>query len=823
MRQLDITIASAYWLAPGSICVLLDKNWDLETLPTFKLNDPSLSSKLCRVRRMPSSDLAQYTMYQDKGSSIQFQLDPKKYPHLNFHCDSVSVVGTFNNWGHDSEHAVGIGTAGFELSSVAPHNPEALFKIELDKSTLGLNENALEFKFKTQSGYWVNPITSAPNLSRDTDGNVNYVFTAKASGSHAFLLNLDQERGMDRPVSIALEGTDFTPIQPGLTFFDLKTQLPLGAIIEPNDSTTFRLFAPRAASVAVETQMFLDQAPTRYALKLSHDQLTWELNLKQNLTGFFYSFFVDGHNDSKSTLFNSQIPLLDPYAKATVGPKGPGIIIDSNSEPTHESPTRFHPPHWHDLSILECHVRDLTEGIKGLSRKGFKGISEYLDSNDNYLSTIGANAIELLPIQQFDSLDAESYHWGYMTNNYFSPCRWYASSSEALDQNDTFKEMVDQFHNKGKALILDVVYNHVGEPAHLAHVDKAYYFHLTEDGHFENWSGCGNTLNCSSAMTKRLIIDSLSHLIRHYDVDGFRFDLAELIEVPVLKEIASALKAIKPSVILIAEPWSFRGEIKRDLRLAGFMFWNDAFREFSKDYVLGHSDIGSLAYFIRGSTQYLAAWPSQSVNYIESHDDRCWIDKITENENYDGSEPTEMDIKRTHLAAALMYCSLGTPMLASGVDFLKSKYGFQNSYQRGDLNALDYLKIADRRTTHNYFKSWIQFRQSGWGDCLRLNEIPSDTYVRVFRSENTHHSSAVIQFNADLSNGSKQVMLMLNPHLEESVLPLGNPLEKDWKSIATIDSFDFSGIEVPIPQDSHNKIYLAPMSLVLCVRPAWNG
>ena len=58
---------------------------------------------------MPSSDLAQYTMYQDKGSSIQFQLDPKKYPHLNFHCDPVSVVGTFNNWGHDSEHTVSKG------------------------------------------------------------------------------------------------------------------------------------------------------------------------------------------------------------------------------------------------------------------------------------------------------------------------------------------------------------------------------------------------------------------------------------------------------------------------------------------------------------------------------------------------------------------------------------------------------------------------------------------------------------------------------------------------------------------------------------------
>lgn len=813
MRNLEIDIVSAYWLAPGALCILLNKNWDLKTLPNFKLNDPSL--KLCRLRRMPSADLAHFTMYQDKGSTIQFQLDPKKYPHLNFHSDPVSVVGSFNDWGQASNNEL------FELSSTAPHNPEALFTIELPKPQLGLNEHPVAFKFKTRSGYWVHPLSSAPNRFSDSVGNTNYQLCPQTSGAHAFLVNLENERGMHRPLSISMDEVDYTAVQPGLSFFDLQTHLPLGAIVESDDSTSFRLFAPRASSVSVATQLFLDQEPVRHELTLSHDQLTWELNLKEDLTGFFYSFYVDGHNDHSSTLFNGQIPLLDPYAKATAGPNGPGIIVNQSSEFPKES--SFIPPHWHDLSILEAHVRDLTERIDYPSSKGFKAVAQYLDSSDNYLLTIGANAIELLPIQQFDSTDPETYHWGYMTNNFFSPCKWYASDDDGLDQNDTFKEMVAQFHDKGKAVILDVVYNHVGEPAHLAHIDKAYYFHLDNDGHFENWSGCGNTLKCSSAMSQRLIIDSLTHLIQHYDVDGFRFDLAELIEVHVLKKIASALKAIKPSIILIAEPWSFRGEIKRDLRLAGFMFWNDEFREFAKHYVLGKSDIGSLAYFIRGSTQHLAAWPSQSVNYVESHDDRCWIDKITENEAHNGSEPTERDILRTHLAAALIYCSLGTPMLASGLDFLKSKQGFQNSYQRGDLNALDYSRISEHRNTHNYFKSWIQFRQSGWGDCLRLHAMPSTSYIRIARSKNTDHSSAVIQFNADLSNGSKQIMLMLNPHLEASEIPLGNRLENDWKIIATIDHFNFSGIDFQIPQDIHNNIHLAPLSLLLCVRPAWNG
>ncbi len=813
MSDLDLHIASAYWMAPGSLCVLLNKNWDLETQPTFKLNDPSLT--LCRLRSMPSSDLAQFTSYQDKGASIQFQINPKKYPHLNFHSDPVAVVGSFNDWGDNSN------LESFELSSTAPHNPEALLKIELKKSELGQLSNPIHFKFKTHSGYWLNPLASAPNLHKDEASNTNYTIDPQTNGAHAFLLNLESERGMDRSLSVTLNDTHFTPIKPGLSFFDLKTPLALGAIIESDRSTSFRLFAPRASRVFVETQLSTDQKPNRHELKLNHDQLTWELNIQQDLSGFYYSFYVEGQNDPSTTLFNSSVAILDPYAKATVGPKGPGIIIDDSLEAPIDNP--FHPPHWHDLSILECHVRDLTDRVDTIPSKGFEAVSSYLNTKDNYLLTIGANAIELLPIQQFDSQDAAAYHWGYMTNNYFSPCAWYASGKDTLDQNERFKQMVADFHTKGKSVILDVVYNHVGEPAHLAHIDKAYYFQLTEDGHFENLSGCGNTLRCTSAMTKRLIIDSLTHLIQKYDVDGFRFDLAELIEVQVLKEIERALKAIKPSLILIAEPWSFRGEIKRDLRLAGFMFWNDEFREFAKDYVLAKSNIDSLSYFIQGSTQYLAAWPSQSVNYIESHDDRCWIDKIAENENHDGSIPTPNDIKRTHLAIALLYASLGTPMLASGLDFLKSKKGIQNTYQRGDLNSLDYTKITEHRSSHNYVKSWIQFRQSGWGDCLRLNELPSTSYIRIARSENAEQSSAAIRINADLSNGSKQLLLLLNPHLENSTIPLDQKLEKDWKIIASIDRFNFSGIDETIDQDLSNKVHLPPLSLFLCVRPAWNG
>ena len=827
MSGLKLHIDSAYWITPGCACILLSDNWNFEALPTFKLNDPTL--EILRLRRMPPSDLAYFTAYERIDETIQFILDPNRHPHVDFHKDPVSVVGEFNNWGDCPNRA------DFELISDAPHSNKALFTKAISTKELNNHSESIEFKFVTRSEHWINPLSSAPNLKKDARGNLNYCLDPNCNGRHAFLFNLDGHRGLDRPLSVSLDQEIYTPILPGLSFYDLKTDLPLGVIIESDQSTTFRLFAPRASKVSVEIQATLDQAPIRHSMYLMYDQLTWEVNIQNDLTGFFYNFFVDGYNDSISTLFDGNLSILDPYAKATVGPKGPGIIL--NQQITDPIETSFHPPYWHDLSILECHIKDLTANIpsehntnaqssshqENPNNGTFASISKYLHSKDNYLLTLGVNAIELLPIQQFDSPNQESYHWGYMTNNYFSPCAWYTDTQDTFNPNQSFKQMVEDFHHYEKAVILDVVYNHVGEPAHLARIDKAYYFYLTDTGEFENWSGCGNTIRSESAMSKRLIIDSLIHLVQTYDVDGFRFDLAELIGIEVLKEIEKALKAVKPSIILIAEPWSFRGEIKADLHYAGFMFWNDEFREFAHQYVLGKSHIDSLAYFIKGCTNYLAAWPSQSINYIASHDDRTWIDKITENSDYQGQDPTENDIKRTHMAASLMFFSIGTPMVTEGLDFLKSKYGEKDTYLRGDINALDYTAINIHRNTHNYFQNWIQFRQSPWGDCLRLEDIPSPHYMRIFRSEQIEHSSAVILLNADQSKGAKQILLMINPHQEHSDISLGHTLADDWKAIASIDQFNFSGIETPINFRKQDHVNLPSMSLLLCVRPAWNG
>src|SRR5690606_15958679 len=188
------------------------------------------------------------------------------------------------------------------------------------------------------------------------------------------------------------------------------------------------------------------------------------------------------------------------------------------------------------------------------------------------------------------------------------------------------QEMVEAFHRNGIAVILDVVYNHVGEPNHLFRIDKLYYFETNGDGSLTNWSGCGNDLRPGAAMSRRLVIDSLVHLVTMYGVDGFRFDLAELLGVELLREIEVALKRVRPDIILIAEPWSFRGHIAGALRDTGYTSWNDGYRNFLRDYVRGSGARDAAAYFLRGSPWHFARWPAQTVNYTESHDDRTWID-----------------------------------------------------------------------------------------------------------------------------------------------------------------------------------------------------
>jgi pullulanase/glycogen debranching enzyme len=805
-------IQAAYWIRPGQACVLLSRNWKRNTLPPITLQGKDL--QLQNLRPMDPEEIGRFTGYYESQDSIIFCLNPERYPHIDFDQDPVRAAGPFNDWGRSAD------AASYELTEASPPNGKPFYQVKVPRHQVVKAGKKMTFKFVTRSWHWLTPLRCAANLAEDKSGNLNYVLNVSRSGRHAFTFDLKSGRGMDQAAQVVWNAETPTPIRPGLFFYDLESRYKCGLTFA-NDAATFRLFAPRATRVCIEIFQTLENPqPQRYDLSLSNDQVTWEVAVSGYLHGWFYRYFIDGPDDGCTTHFDFTQAVLDPYAQATAGPEGPGIILDpqktAKPNPPHD------PPPWQDLSILECHVRDLTQKapieLNETERLGFAGVTRLLEQDASYVRTLGVNTLEFQPIQQFDSTDRDTYHWGYMTNAYFAPCAWYGTAPSKASQNHEFSEMVRTCHDQDLSVIIDVVYNHVGEPPNLLYIDKAYYFHLDETGEHINWSGCGNTLRAESAMARRLIIESLCHLVETYGVDGFRFDLAELISIEVLKEIGDALRTLKPSIILIAEPWSFRGSIQWDTRMAGYSFWNDGFREFAREYVLGHSNGGALAYYAKGCLDHMAAWPSQSINYVESHDDRCWLDQITEHSDHNGTHPTHNDILRSHMMAALLYTSIGIPLLSCGQDFMRSKGGLNNTYQRGDVNALNYQRIQSYGRTHDYFKQWIAFRQSALAKVLRLNQNPGEAYLRCFNCDQSDASATALLFNADRSQGSTQILLALNPHFEAHKIHLYDVDGDHWRALADIENFNVHGILDERLQRDERSIYLGPMNLGLWVR-----
>ena len=651
------------------------------------------------------------------------------------------------------------------------------------------------FKFVTDEHLWLGLPDDAPNAARE-GGNANRLLDAARTGRHLWRF------GLGRAVDLAerwtlVSGADRVQLIPEDFFYDLRTDLPLGALTAAED-TVFRLFAPRARSVTlcVCADLAAQDAAHRFPLArrtaagdASGDAAVWEVILDQNMAGWYYWYLIDGVRDG-SRRFDPAVRVLDPYALATVDRGGPGIVLDRGWIGAGDR--AFATPDWQDLVIAEAHVRDLTANAPVPAtpeeRRGFTGLRRWVESPDFYLHRLGVNCVELQPVQEFDNATPEEYHWGYMTNNFFAPESSYALAPAEASGVRELQALVAAFHRRGMAVLLDVVYNHVGLPAHLLQIDRLYYFEQDAAGELANWSGCGNDLRARAAMARRLIIDSCTHLIEAYGVDGFRFDLAELLGVEALREIERALKQVKPDVILIAEPWSFRGHIAGVLRDTGWASWNDGYRDFLREYVVGRGPAERLEYYLRGSPWYYAKWPAQTVNYVESHDDRTWIDVITENPDHNGFVPTENDRRRTHLMAAVLFMSLGIPMVAAGQDFLRSKQGVNNTYQRGDLNALDYHLLEHRRGSHEYFAAWIAFRRGERGRLLRHFTRPGERFFEFFTAAAGAGPLAVI-YNADGSAGPVRLLFAVNPTIAPASIPLGRSAAGSWRQLADQERF----------------------------------
>lgn len=680
---------------------------------------------------------------------ITFVFDEKNYGLTLAPGDRVTIAGNFNGW--DSSGGSGrwvlnrpAGGGLFELTT------------QLGGLRAPQGENDLLFKFVVNGSRWLPPPQGALNAASDGKGNVNLKIDPALAGGTSLKVVTEHPIDLSKSYVIVVEGLIerpvWFPVTPGKIFDQLKSEKPLGAILDrENDCTTYRLFAPRASSAhlclydtpqyEVHKPAYKKLAPReRYAMWQDPADGVWEISVLGLDVGAYYSFNVDGPTGNGEG-FNGLAQIGDAYARAAAHSMNNTIVIDADE--TNRwwngwTDQDYVTPAPQDLVIYEMHVRDLTihpsSGVQPELAGTYEGLiaSEGKGTAIDHIKNLGATTVEIMPLAEFSNEDG-GFNWGYAPVFYFAPEASYARAPLAGSQYFEFKRLVNELHRRGLGVVLDVVFNHVGSPNLFTLLDKKYFFRLNPDYTFSNFSGCGNDVKSEAPMMRRLIVDNIVYWMKEFHVDGFRFDLAELIDLDTLMEVRDAARAINTNVVLISEPWSFRGENKHQLKGTGWSAWNNDFRYSSKDFVMGRRNREWLQKNIMGSVDTWAANPLQPINYLESHDDMALADELCTRPDRDGRSLQEIDVAANRLAATILFTSLGIPMITEGQEFIRSKRGIQNTYDKGDeVNAIRW-DDRDRPAAAQalaYYTGLIHLRQSDAGRTFRVTAKPPANYYQ---------------------------------------------------------------------------------------------
>ena len=563
------------------------------------------------------------------------------------------------------------------------------------------------------------------------------------------------------------------PVRPGI--YDLNGATPLqngvNFTIHTCGGTSCELLLFHRAQ---EEPFAVLPFPEAYKIGDVYSMIVYGLNIDE----FEYAYRVDGpYCPEKGLLFDKNKILLDPYAKAVAGQRTWGIRWDHTYH-ARVVKDRFD---WGDmpqskkelcdLIIYELHVRDFTHHpSSGVQHRGtFSGLMEKIP----YLKELGINAVELMPIFEFDetmnsrTVDGKQLLecWGYNTVGFFAPNSSYAAANEHNQEGTELKTLIKALHDNGIEVILDVVFNHTAEGNEKGNTfsfkgfDNNIYYMLTPDGNYYNFSGCGNTLNCNHPVVQQLILECLRYWTINYRVDGFRFDLASILgrnedgspmnNPPLLRTLAD--DSILSNVKLIAEAWDAGGlyQVGSFPASGRWAEWNGRYRDSLRSYLKGDSwNAWDAAWSISGSgdlyggyydnTHSNYAGYNSCVNFLTCHDGFTLYDLYAYNDkhneangwnNTDGAndnrswncgaegetdDPEVLSLRRRMIrnACAVLMCSRGTPMFLAGDEFGNTKFGNNNSYcQDNIISWLDWRMLEKNKDLFEFFKFMIAFRK----------------------------------------------------------------------------------------------------------------
>ena len=577
---------------------------------------------------------------------------------------------------------------------------------------------------------------------------------------------------------------------------------------------TLLLFKPQASKPYARIPF-----PDSYRIGDTYSMLVYDIKPDE----FEYAFSFDGpYEPAKGLLFNEENVLLDPYSRAVTGQRKWGEKPEGGKDFEYRARVVKSSFDWgnikqleqpfEDLVIYEIHVRGYTKDkSSGVSAPGtFAGLKDKIP----YLKDLGINAVELMPIFEFDEMESARVvdgvqlynYWGYNTVSFFAPNTSYAFNEEHNHEGDELKSLIKALKENGIEVILDVVFNHTAEGNEMGPcfsfkgIDNNVYYMLTPDAHYYNFSGCGNVMNCNHPVVRSFIIDCLRHWAIEYRVDGFRFDLASILgrdqngapmaNPPILESLA--FDPVLGKMKLIAEAWDAGGlyQVGSFPSWNRWAEWNGRYRDDMRSFLKGDDGMaGNAITRITGSRDLYSPESrghKASVNFMTCHDGFTLYDLYSYNEkhnekngwnNTDGDnnghswncgaegetdDPNVNGLRRRLIknAFAALLCSRGPAMFFAGDEFCNTQFGNNNAYcQDNIISWLDWSRLEKFKEIHDFVRHMIQFRKEH--PILRKMTKPSSCQ---FPEISVHNGTP---FNASTDYKTKLIGIMYAGRNEE--------------------------------------------------------
>jgi len=646
-------------------------------------------------------------------------------------------------------------------------------------------------------------------------------------------------------------------------FKDLYSPKELGANInDAGTQTSFRVFSPRAERVRLYLYRGKDDTEAYETVDMKRDpDGVWEAFFSQNLKGIWYDFTVHGPANEPGSHYYETVPthISDPYARVSDDTWGK-CRVWPKTEPA--TPLADGRPPMQDVIAYEVHVQDFTdllpvsEDKKGTlpafyeaGLKNSKGEAIGFD----YLIDLGINVVHLMPVQEFlhykeenwkpvfqddpfmieQGVAEENYQWGYRTSHCFAvETRFRQRGTQAGAEREQFRDLVQAFHDKGIAVIIDIVPNHTAENMD----DKPYFFHwnvLDKLYHYrtkglEHIGEYGNEVKTENRpMVQRWLIDQCQHWIEEFGIDGFRIDLAGQIDRQTLSRLRETLG---PDVIIYGEPWigSFDPDFENNPNWDWYKhnspitFFQDDARnaikgptntpeEWGRDHGFAGGNFKEHENVKRAITATFPddKTPNSGISYLDIHDNWALSDRFARH-NWDGRMGVDED--RMKIAALLLYTSCGPIVLNGGTELLRSKglaelketvkvmadgtkayfHGKRDTYNMRAANRFLWENVGktqgapdshcDYKGMHAFWRGLNWFRRSeAYGSLFRIAKTSPNGYYQWLDTVNPYQMGYIV--------GGKLLVLINtggNAHDWDNVtLPAGR-----WRLIGGNQGFD---------------------------------